>query len=353
MRFEVIHPEELGPAQAAQWHGLRGSDPNLGSPYLTPEWAKLVGALRPDARVCVVNDGEGFLGVQRSSRFAAMGLGAPVADYQGLVAKPGLELDGAALCRALKVGRLDLASVPTGQTLFTPQGADGSWIAEISDGPDAYRAALRERRSKFVRELDKKHRRLAEEAGEVEFTALSANTDHFTQLLAWKHAQLRRTGQPPIWSTPWVRALLDQCFAAKGPHFGGVLFTLTAGGKLVAANFCLRSERVLHGWIIAHDGAYERNSPGVLLARWAIEWAASQGYAEVDFGPGDYQFKRQLSTSQRMVEWGAVSGVSWSGAVRKAQFALRAGLEKLPDQRLAALPGKAMRRLDVMRALAA
>lgn len=73
---------------------------------------------------------------------------------------------------------------------------------------------------------------------------------------------------------------------------------------------------------------------------------------ELDFGPGDYQYKRQLATGQRMLAWGAASRISWSAAMRQAQFALRAGIERVPHKQLAALPGKAMRRIDLMRGLA-
>ncbi|MEJ0060828.1 MAG: GNAT family N-acetyltransferase [Terricaulis sp.] len=352
MRIEVIHPGELGPAETARWRAHQAAAPALAGPYLTPEWAKIVGAARSDARLCVVNGGEAFLGVQRPSRFAAMGLGAPIADYQGVVGAPGFKIDPAALCRALKVGRIDLSGVPEEQTLLRAAGAEGSWIATF-ESAEAYRAGLKERRGKFVKELEKKRRRMEAEKGQAEFTACSASSEDFEALLAWKSEQLHRTGQPAIWSAPWVRTVLDACFAQSGAHFGGAFFTLKVGGELIAACFFLRSKSVLHAWVIGHDPAFDAYSPGVQLARWAIEWAAEQGYCEVDFGTGDYQFKRQLSTGQRALVWGAASRPSWSGAVREAQFALRAGIERAPNPKLAALPGKAMRRLDLMRALAA
>jgi CelD/BcsL family acetyltransferase involved in cellulose biosynthesis len=352
LRIEVIHPSELGTAETARWRAYQDVDPALAGPYLTPDWAKLVGANRDDARICVVEQGQAFLGVQRQSRFAAMGLGAPIADYQGVVGLPGFAVDSAALCRALKVGRIDLAGVPAAQTIVRAAGSEGSWIAEV-DTAEGYRWGLKERRGKFVKELEKKRRRLEADKGAAEFTACSANAQHFETLLAWKREQLARTGQPPIWSTPWVRGVLDASFAERGTQFGGVFFTLCVDGQLIAANYFLRSERVLHGWVIAHDAAFDAYSPGVQLARWAIEWAADQGIREVDFGSGDYQFKRQLATTQRSLVWGAASRPSWSGAVRQAEFAVRAGLERSANPRLAALPGKAMRRLDLMRALAA
>ncbi len=106
--------------------------------------------------------------------------------------------------------------------------------------------------------------------------------------------------------------MVAQSFAHKSPDFGGALFTLTCGDKLIAANYCLRANGVLHAWLIGHDNAFDAYSPGVLLARQIIEWAAAHGYDEVDFGPGDYQFKRQLSTGQRRLAWGSAARPSWS-----------------------------------------
>lgn len=350
MRLETIHPKELGPAEIARWRGHQRARADLRSPYLTPEWARLIGALRHDARVCLLDDGAGFLPVQRLSRFAAMGLGAPIADYQGLVAEAPLDLDPLALCRALDVGRIDLANAPAG-ALRSAAGTDASWIAEIGGGRDLYEAALRQRRSEFVRQSDKKARKLARECGPIEFCARSCERADFETLIAWKNEQLLRSGQPQTWAVPWVRSVLNACFEANASEFGGVLFTLHAQGRLAAAAFCLRSARVLHFWLIAHDRAHDSCSPGVQLARQSVHWAAEHGFAEVDFGVGDYQYKRQLSTAQRPLQRGVVAGSSFSGVMRRAQHAMRARMERMSHPQLSSLPGKAMRRLDLMRAL--
>lgn len=354
MRLETIHPKDLGPADIARWRAHQHARPSLQSPYLTPDWAQLVGAARDDARVCIIEGGAGFFGAQRLSRFSAMGLGAPISDYQGIVGEAGLSVDAGALCRALKVGRIDLTHVAAEQALFDGDaaGTEGSWIAEVAGGRDLYEAALKTKRAEFLRQADKKARKFARERGQPEFRATSDEAADFETLIGWKNAQLARTGQPQIWATPWVRQVLDASWQARG-EFGGMLFTLRIDNRLIAAAFGLRSGRVLHLWLIAHDSEFDAYSPGVQLARWALGWAGDNGVAEVEFGPGDYQYKRQLSTTQRMIERGVLSGTSVSGAVRRAAFALRTGVECLPQPALAALPGKAMRRLDLMRALAA
>lgn len=353
MRLETVHPRELSASDAALWRAHQMSDPALQSPYLTPDWAQLVGSVRDDARVCVIQDGAGFFGAQRLSRFAAMGMGAPISDYQGVVGLADLPVNGADLCRALKVGRIDLTHAPAGQAVLkgAVAGQEGSWIANVAGGRDLYEAALKDRRSEFVRQTDKKRRKLERDQGHVEFRAQSAERADFETLMAWKNAQLKRTGQPEIWATPWIAQTLNGCFETRGTQFGGALFTMSIKDKLVAGAFCLRSPRVLHFWVVAHDSEYDSYSPGVQLARWIAGWAGDHGIHELDFGPGDYQYKRQLSTGQRMLERGVVAGNSWSATVRRAENAVRARMEKLPQPRLAELPGKAMRRLDLMRAL--
>lgn len=352
MRIETAHPRELNAGDWARWRGLRAANAALASPYYAPEWAQIVGAARADARICRIEE-SGYFAAQRLSRFSAMALGAPLADYQGVIAAPGAAISPAALCDALKVGRIDLTHVPAEQDLLKrPAGGDGSWIAETSGGRELYEAGLRLRRAEFVRQMDKKLRRLERAHGAAEFTARSASRADFETLIAWNNEQLARSGQPQIWAAPWVRQVIDSCFDARADDFSGILFTLRAGGELAAANFCLLGRGVLHVWIIGHDARRQAFSPGVQLARWLIGWAGDNGVREVDFGPGDYRYKRQLATSQRQLHWGALTRPSLSGAIRGGEYALRREIERFPAPRIAALPGKAMRRLDLMRALA-
>jgi len=203
LRLETIHPRALDGATEAAWRALQAADPALASPYLTPDWARLVGEARPDARLVLLREeGElrGVLGAQRTSRFAAMGLGAPIADYQGLIAPADLGVSPAALCKALNVGRIDLSHAPTSRSYFAraEQGKDGSWIVDTAMGLDAYRATQKERRGEAMRQLDKKLRKLTREHGAPVLCALSDNAAHFETMMGWKRAQLVRTGQPAI-----------------------------------------------------------------------------------------------------------------------------------------------------------
>ena len=152
-----------------------------------------------------------------------------------------------------------------------------------------------------------------------------------------------------------MRAALDACFERARQQFGGVLFTLSIEQRnwspapsACAARACCTSGSS------AHDSAYDSYSPGVQLARWAVGWAGDNGVAEVDFGPGDYQYKRQLSTTQRMLSRGVVAGdLASARCARRGRKRCARASSGCRNPTLAALPGKAMRRLDLMRALAA
>lgn len=355
-RIDVVHPNEIGPSEVARWRSLAAAERALWGPYFTPEFAKAVGQVRSDARVAILHANGaigGFFTAQRMSRFTAMPLGAPISDYQGIIGAPELLACPKSICQALNVGRVDFTHMLAAQSVFSPRirELNPSWVAPLDGGAGGYLAALRTKRAEQVRQQDKKRRKFAREVGEPVFTPCSANRAHFETLMAWKTEQCVRTGQPKVWATAWVRQLVEAAWASSDPEFGAHLFTWEVDGRLIAANFLLRSKRVLHDWIIAHDHEFDRYSPGLLLGRQMVEWAADNGFAEVDFGPGESQYKRVLTLEQRDMGCGFFHRTSFSALWRSMEYAACGAAAHLPNKALAALPGKAMRRLDTLRGL--
>jgi CelD/BcsL family acetyltransferase involved in cellulose biosynthesis len=356
MRIDIIHPQELGPAETTRWRALALARRELWGPYFTPDYAIAIGAQREDARVAILEDGgevKGFFTAQCGTGRAAMPLGAPLSDYQGLIGPADLAVSTQDLCRALRVGRIDFSHMLADQAAFAPhhQGMDESFVAPVAQGGGAYLASLKARRAESVRTQDKKRRKLEREEGAPVFTAMSRNRAHFEQVLDWKDRQLARTGCPPTFATPWVRRFVEALWNSESEDFGGAFFTWEVNGKLVAGNFALRSRRVLHDWLIAHDTAYDRASPGLLLGRDMCVWAGDNGFEEVDFGLGDTQYKRLLSLATRPLAWGYAAPLTFAGMVRGMEYGVRRWVEGLPIGSFAELPGKAMRRMDVNRGL--
>lgn len=360
MRIDVVAPLELASEDVQAWRTLQGVRPEFENPFLSPDWARAAASVsgpdRRNGRVLVVRDeagaGVGFLPV-RAGLFAALPIGAPMADYQALVAAPGVTVDPVELVRALRIPRLDFNHLLDGQPAFEPfvQGRACSQIIDISAGYEAYAAERRAGGHEILKDTAKKQRKLEREQDGIRFTAQSASQADFDTLLDWKRAQYRTTRQTDIFDAGWPLELLSGLFARPEPEFGGVLFTLHAGDKLIAAHFALRSRTVLHAWFIAHDAEFARYSPGVILIDHILRWASGAGVREVDLGPGDYRFKLQFANAVRNVTHGFVGVPSPASLVRGAQYQVRNAAESLPLGRVSALPGKAMRRLDLWRGL--
>lgn len=358
MTIDLVRPLDLGADDIAAWTSLQGDGP-MASPFLSPHWCRAVARVGgPDAeraKVAVVREGgeaKAFLSA-RTGRVTAMPVGAPMNDYQGLVAAGDFQVEPRRLVSALGVQRLDFTSLMIEAPGFSNavRGRAVSHVIDLRQGYDAYAADRQAAGTDILKDCAKKRRKLEREQGEVVFTAESLSQHDFEKLIAWKRAQYAETGQTDILGVGWPLKLLKSLFEREDPALRGVLFTLHAGGKLAAAHYALCTPKIAHAWFIAHDDDLQRYSPGVVLITEVMRWAAARGMAEVDLGPGDYRFKISLANRQREVGHGFVGRLSPATALRAAEYEVRRLAESLPLGRALALPGKAMRRMDLWRGL--
>jgi CelD/BcsL family acetyltransferase involved in cellulose biosynthesis len=294
----------------------------------------------------------GFMAA-KAGAMTAMPVGAPMCDYQGLVAEAGVVFDPMQMVRALGVGRFDFCHMLEGQAPFEShiKGRQPSFSILMPEGYDAYAAARRETGVTALRDTDKKRRKMEREAGTPVFAAFSRSRADFDQLLAWKRAQWKATGQTDVLAAGWTSKLVRDLFHSRDPDFGGILFTLHVGERLVAAQFNLRAHGAINSWLIGHDPDFERWSPGMILFQDILRWMTDTPYWRLDLGAGDYRFKRELSNCVVPVGHGFVGAASPQAVMRHAAYAVRQAAEALPLGRMSELPGKAMRRLDLIRGL--
>lgn len=361
MQIDVVRPWELTAFAVERWAALQAADPATDSPFLSPHWPRAVArAQGPDSadrglRVAVLGglrDPRGFIAA-RVGAFTAMPAGAPLCDYQGLVAEPGLTLDPRRIADAFGVGRFDFSHMLESQRLFAPlaRGRDDSHVIDVAGGYAAYEAERKAAGVSALKDADKKRRKLERELGPITFTAFSRSMADFDQLVAWKRAQWRATGQTDVFAAGWPLALVRNLFASRDPDFGGILCTLHVGDKLAAAQLNLRGGRNIHSWIIGHDHGFERYSPGILLFQDILRWMDDTPYSRLDLGSGTYRFKRELANVTVGVTHGFIGAPSAAALMRETAYALRKAAESLPLGKMSELPGKAMRRLDLMRGL--
>jgi len=359
LEIDVLRPQFMPAEMVEQWRILQAETPGLDSPFLSPHWPRAVEraqqGLDRGLRVAVMHQGgrpRGFIAV-RAEGPAAMPAGAPMCDYQAVVAEPDASLDPRRLVHALGVGRLDFSHMMAGQEAFAPyaKGHTNSWIVDVAEGYDAYVAERRGAGVMAFKDLDKKRRKAERENGPVTFSAHARGQADFDQLFAWKREQLRATGQTDIFAIDWTRRLMRELFESRESDFGGVLFALHIGDRLAAAHFHLRGAAVIHAWMIAHDPEFERYSPGLLLFQDILRWMDGTPYRRLDLGQGDYRFKRELSNAQQGIMHGYVGIPSPAAFMRGAVYSVRRAAEALPLGRVSELPGKAMRRMDLLRGL--
>jgi CelD/BcsL family acetyltransferase involved in cellulose biosynthesis len=356
VQIDVLRPKELTPELAAAWRALQQQRRAWDSPFLSPCWARSVDLARGGrgVRVAVISEGGAPRAFMSATvgRMTAIAAGGAMSDYEGLVGDPGPDFRPADLLKALGVSRYDFNHLPAEQTCFAPyaRGEALSWIVDLPDGYEAY-AADRRAAVSALKEFDRKRRKVEREVGETVFTARSTSKADLRRLIELKRGQYRATGQPDVLGIEWTQRLIEDLFAYRRAEFGGALFTLHIGGKLAAAHFHLMGEATIHAWLIAHDASLERYSPGLLLFQDILRWMDDQPYDRLDLGYGDYRFKTELSNLQRPLMHGFVGAPSAASFVREAAYGVRRAAEALPLGPVSELPGKAMRRLDLMRGL--
>lgn len=357
--IDVVRPNALSDADIDAWLAIQAADPALDSPFLSPAWAQAVERAQAGRRgaiqVAVLREGANAVGFlpARVIGAVAMPVGAPMCDYQGLVAGPGVRIEPKRLVEALGVQRLDFSHMLADQPAFAghARGAVTSYVIDVPGGYAAYEAQRREAGSGVLKDIDKRRRKVEREVGPVRFQALASCGTAFATLLDWKRKQYLATGQTVIFDAPWTVDLLRELHRVDGGDFGGALFSLHIGDQLAAIQFHLRGKRTLHAWIIAHDEQFERYSPGLILFQEILRWMDDTPFTALDLGAGDYRFKQQLSNLHRPVAHGFVGRPGAASLVRGAQYGVRAAAERLPWPQVSVLPAKAMRRLDLWRGL--
>jgi CelD/BcsL family acetyltransferase involved in cellulose biosynthesis len=114
----------------------------------------------------------------------------------------------------------------------------------------------------------------------------------------------------------------------------------------VSVHIGMESDRLSHYWFPAYHADFARLSAGVLLLTEAARSAAAKGHLALELGPGDFQFKRDLSSYQIGLARGCIANPSLVTAARSAGLALERAAEAAPLGPVSAWPGKLMRKID-------
>jgi CelD/BcsL family acetyltransferase involved in cellulose biosynthesis len=353
MRVEVIHPGELDSGVIADWLALRTRMPAFSSPYFHPRFTQIVGQLRADVRVIVIEDGGrrvGFWPLHRRPDGFGRPIGQPLADENGPILEPQAQID---LSEALQKARFGAAAFTGLPSPHPPLAARIREIGEtaridLSVGGAKTLAALREAHASHFKNMRRKERKAQEAGGDVSYHQGAGEPEALQTLIGWKSAQYRRTGLYDVFAQPWTRGLIAALAAEQTPDFKGVLATLRLGGRLAAAEFALQSGPHLHSWITAYDADFSSLSPGHLLQLRMIEGADAAGVGVIDIGVGAGHYKRFYANQSAPLAQGLVIAGGLAGAMHGMRSRLWRAAEENPMQGVASAFGRLRRRSDMI-----
>ena len=308
MQITVARPSELGPDEITAWHSMQRQSGSLASPFLSPEFAVAVDTFVPNARVAVLTDGPeivGFFPFQRRRLGVGIPIGTPTNECQGLIHKPGVELDARELLRACKLSVWQFDCLAEGQRPFVPFVTEvvSSPVIDLTDGFPAYQEKLRAKSPQFCKDLARKTRNL-QRHGELRFVADSRDPAELRTLMRWKSDQFRRTGRIDVFDRPWIVALIEHFFSTRTDPAAGLLSVLYAGDTLVAAHFGLRSSSMLQHCWPAYDPRFSKHSPGLIHHLKMAAETASLGIRLIDLGRGTQRYKQELKNHDLYVSEG-------------------------------------------------
>jgi CelD/BcsL family acetyltransferase involved in cellulose biosynthesis len=356
MDVSLLHPDELDGALLHAWRRMRAADARFASPFLSPEYALAVGAVREDARVVVVRGVDGAVDMILPVQLAggaglARPLGAPLCDVAGPVTSMrGVDAELPDVLAEAGIASYVFSGWSEASHARLRQ-REGSAVADLSCGFAHYLETQRECHAKHYKKMRRLARQGEREFGKLEFTLGPATGGDLATLIGWKREQFLRTRRHDVLGADWTRALLDEVALARTPGFAGLMACLRFNGKLAAAEFGLRSGSVLHGWIAAYDPAFASCSPGLMLQERLLEAAAEMGVTQAVLGTGEGHYKKHYASYMTPVDEGLVTATGFAGGARALAGGLLNALETGRLGPASRLAGRTRRRLDVILAV--
>ena len=332
LRAEILRGAELGESELDLWRAWRAADPTLRSPFLSPDYTLAVTSVHPGARVAALARGGrilAFLPFQHPnapSRLLghAEPIGGAMTDAVGAIAAPEFSVDGPELLRAAGLSSFLFTHLVLGQQRagLRAERTDRGLAIDLAAGEAEHRKELRRRRPHVTEEIERRERRAREALGPLSFRLFSEDPQPLLErLISLKSAQYRRTGAPDALAAPWKTALLRRLASPQTRDCMGVLSSLEAGERLLAAHFGLLSGPILHYWFPVYDREYARFSPGRILLARIIDAAAAHGITRIERGVGTASAKRDFANEEVSYGRGLLLAPGWRGAVTRAALA--------------------------------
>ncbi len=347
LHADIVRPDALDADALAAWRGWMRATPAFGSPLLGPAFARSVGEVRPDLFVAVFRDGTRAVGVlahHRRPLGLARPVGAPWSDRHALLTAPGVALDWSEALRAARLNAFRFTALLDPHGVFAGAGVEGGEEAYAiapaeggGEGGDAWWERLRAGSPKRFKNIRRLEHKLDREEGPLELTVGDRSSEALQLLIRWKREQFRRTGLHDVLHPAWSRALMEGLFASHDPELSGLLITLRARGRVLAAHFGVRAGGVYHPWLAAYDPAFAAISPGLVFLSMAVRAMPEAGIHRYELSGGSAHYKTVFASGAETLAFGAAE-VGAPGGRRTARPELLTRLRRRLDHIAAAEP---------------
>ncbi len=318
LKLDIVDMDALGEADWAEWRAMLAANPALASPYFRPEFARIAGAVSPRAAVAVFSRAGrtvGFFPHQRRGG-AVQPLAAPMNDYHGVIARPGMAPSLEEAAEALGAARLNL----TAWVGPTALGEDRRTVqVELGDGGyDGWYAERRTTHGKFFKDKERARRSMEAELGPLRVERGLRDPAMLDWLIDLKRDQYRRTGRHDIFACGWTADLLHALLREEGGDFGASMAGLWAGDRLTAVEYSLHAGDQYHFWFPGYEPSLARCSPGILLSMDTMRLASDAGYRTFDFGFEGEHYKKYFCNGIKVVREAVVLKPGLGAAMSQA-----------------------------------
>lgn len=259
-------------------------------------------------------------------------MGAPLADYHGLIADR--RLDVAEALRTADIGAYRFTGLIDADGAFADQthATQQAFVIDIAGDADAYLETIRAESPKRFKNYRRLEHKIEREVAPLRLAAPDADPAALRQLIAWKRDQLARSGLQDFLAPEWVDQLLRRLAREPEGELQGLLVGLYVGDRLIAGQFGVRLGTVFHPWIAATDPEMAAWSPGQLFFLRAIAAMPMLGLDVYDLGPGHEHYKAPFALGRRDIAEGtalAAGARAWRARMSEGAWRL-AGDKRMP-----------------------
>lgn len=320
--INTIDFSDLSAEDFAAWTALRGANPALESPYHHPDYHRCVDRHQGGGRVTLARkDGELIALLPWQGGAFARPSGAPLSDYQAVIAAPDTDMIPATLFAEQAVGAFHYSAMPS------PDGEETCRM-EIPSTAETWRDARDGSYRRHLKSTRRRIRKAQEDIGQRRVVTQSRDMDAYQTLMGWKRDKFDETGKFDVLANAGTAGILrDLWDRDPTAPLRADMHVLYFGDTIAACDLGLTDGHVFHSWIVGYDHVLLPYAPGIQLLEAMIDAAPELGYHVIDLGPGTEGYKRQYATHSRRINSGVVTLPTATGIMAagydKMELALR------------------------------